>query len=104
MVAESTVSELKAKHGEIQGVEIGEHEFLIRAPNLHEFQRFQVNILEGGQKQVYAYRELVASCVVYPVNGELAPLLDKKPALATLLAKPIVDMAGANEEVRVKKL
>jgi hypothetical protein len=104
MVAEATVSELKSKYGDIHLIEVGELEFLARAPSVHEYNRLALAVQEGGQKQLYSYRELAMSCTVYPEREKVAALLDTDPSLSQLLAKPIVELSGINREVRVKKL
>lgn len=77
---------------------------IMRAPERLEYERHSETLMKIRDNKVaqalQANRTLVLACTLAPEASELAAALDRYPALADKLAEPILNMAGADVEVR----
>lgn len=102
-LSEEKIQELKNKYGKhFAVVDMGEDlEVAIRAPKRSEWKMFTEGAFDGGKKTIEAAETLVRTCLVYP--EDVNALMDEYPALYQTLVKPLGELAGNREEVRVKK-
>lgn len=79
-------------------------EVVVRAPNRNEYNRHNETMMklrEGKAGQALgATRALLLECTLAPAPAELAQVLDDYPALADKFGESVLDMAGADAEVR----
>lgn len=77
---------------------------IIRKPSRTEYERHTETLMklrEGKVGQALsANRTLVLACTLAPAVEEMAATLNEYPALTDKLAEPILNMAGADIEVR----
>ncbi|MCD0156011.1 hypothetical protein [Deinococcus sp. 6GRE01] len=109
-ITASRMNELRAEYGEHSVKALtapmpgGAVQVIVRAPTRAEYDRYQETLLKIRDNKVAqalaANRRLVIDCLLAPAATDLAPALDRYPALADKLAEPILQMAGAEAEVR----
>lgn len=76
-ISDKQIEDLKAKHGEIFGVEDSEGNlFVFKRPSRADFDRWY-----DSEKKSQDGRELVQSCLVHPTRDDLISALDKSPGL-----------------------
>lgn len=107
---EAKIQELKAKHGQIELVELkldGEvdgDEFVVRPPAYVEFLRF-IDESQGGEvAKSAAITNFVMPCVVWPEATDLRTLIEKKPGYLVKLSVELQAMAGQSTKAKRKKL
>lgn len=102
-IDESTLAELKAKHGNILHVETKYgHEVVFRVATYEEFNRF---LEQHGdvQTRVAAVKNLLFECTVYPDNEGLQRILREKPGLLSKLTDYLTDFCGLEKDAVRKK-
>lgn len=99
-MADKTLEELKAEHGQIATVTLGGTKFHFRTPSIGEYHR--VNQKAGKKNPDYfeALRELVLSCSVGPDPIEA---FKRKPGAIGQIGDALMGMAGSEVEVTVSK-
>ena len=101
--SEDTIQRLKAEHGELYELEVRGYAVLFRPPRRAEYRRFRALALDE-QKRAEALERLTRDCVVWPTPEEFDALLERLPALGEVIGAKLVELAGAMEEVEIKKL
>jgi hypothetical protein len=97
------VEELKAKHGALHSLSVGDAEVIVKAPRGEIWRRYRTQLLDE-QKRIVATENLVRGCVVWPDKAGLDSMLDARPGLAEAFGRELVKMAGAGEDVEKKAL
>ncbi|UZX16560.1 hypothetical protein KQ693_05890 [Thermus sp. PS18] len=100
---EQTLERLRAEHGEVYWVEAAGVGLVVRPPRRAEYRRFRAMTLDP-ERRGDATERLVRDCVVWPSPEELDRILETRPALADAVASRLLELAGAVEEVQLKKL
>jgi len=100
---DSTIQRLKAEHGEVYLVESGGVAVVVRPPRSPEYKRFRSLVMDE-KRRPDALERLTRDCVVWPDPEELDALLERRPALAEVVGGKLLELAGAAEEVEIKKL
>ena len=100
---QAVIDELKAKHGELTQVDVGEQEFIVRGPTKAEYAAFRAMIFDES-KRAYATEDLVRACIVYPERKAFEALLAHRPALPEVLSEHVLTLAKGAETVKAKKL
>ena len=106
----ASMAQFRREHGEervkaLSAVAAGRKvEVVVRAPSRAEYDRHNETMMklrEGKTAQALsATRNLLLDCTLAPSRAELAGLLDSYPALADKFGESVMDMAGADAEVR----
>ena len=100
---QAVIDKLKAEHGELTLVEVGEHEFIVRCPKKAEYAAFRAMLFDES-KRAYATEDLVRACVVAPDKKAFEVLLAQRPALPEVLAEHVLTLAKGSEISKAKKL
>jgi hypothetical protein len=103
---EAKIAELQEKHGDLAIARPkGLGMVICKTPEQDVWERFQekVSTETKGSSKATAHREFVLSSLVYPSRDDAIAIFRKKPALIIQLANNLADMAGADEEIEVKK-
>lgn len=100
------LEELHAKYGDLaiarpKGLGV----VVCKTPEQEVWERFQEKCSSEakGSSKATAHREFVLSCLVYPTREEAIAIFQRKAAIIVRLADKLADMAGADEEIEVKK-
>src|SRR6516165_1628831 len=110
MIDEQTITDLKLKHGSdlhLLNANLGDndnprdYEFVVKAPGA-EYKRFRAMLRDDTQAPL-AMETIARACVVYPDAPTMQALLQGKPAVWDRLGVKIVELAGTDVEVTVKK-
>ncbi len=97
--AKKKLDELKAQHGDIASVELGNKHYYFRKPSMPEYQRVSDKIAKSGSN-VSALKELVYTCSVgEDPEGALAAL----PAAIQEIGLGLLEMAGSEVQVTISK-
>lgn len=103
-IADDVIQKLKAQHGdELHQLTAAGLIFIARPPTRADYLRF-TEMAADAKKRARAVEMLTRACIVYPEPDDFDALLERKPGLATSLGGELVELAGAVEEVEVKKL
>lgn len=102
MIDDSKLDELRAKHGALYSVDTELGPVIYRGANRIEFRQWKAN-RDDDAKKLVADEILARACVVYPDAAGFEALLDKLPALATLLQGEIIEVSGG-AKLSAKKL
>lgn len=108
-LSQEQVDKLKAAHpgADLQVVTAGggdrEVSVVVKVPNRERWMRFKTQAADAHRK-LLALESLVIDSVVHPSPGELAQLLEARPALAETFGSMIAELAGLEETVVAKKL
>ncbi|HUB09463.1 MAG TPA: hypothetical protein VMB50_20835 [Myxococcales bacterium] len=97
----------KSKTGEAHPFEVVELglDFILRPPTSGEYKRFRVMAVDSDPlKRTGALEQLFRDCCLLPEAAELAPILERYPALGEDLGMECRRLAGGFKEVRAKKL
>ena len=103
MVEETTIEALKREHGEVHVATVLGHDFVFRVPTMPECERFQDTVARDKSKGVRAVAQLVLDALVYPDKATYAEVVKSRPMLPTTLGGEVLKIAGAVEEIEVKK-
>jgi len=87
------LDELRAKHGDLYMVETPVGDVVFRGANRIEYRQWK-SAREDDVKKFAADEILSRMCVVYPSAAIFEAMLDKLPALATLLQGEIIQISG----------
>lgn len=97
---------LRREHGEDRVKKLyvqGKIELIVRAPSRAEFDRFMASTLKiqkNTAEGLAAARTLLMDCLLAPDPRDAKAQLDKYPALTEKFAEKVLEMAGADDEVR----
>lgn len=100
-----TIDELEAKHGDCAFIVTGDNQLVVmRRPTLDEWEEHGARVREqtpgtGGLVQ----RQLALACVVAPAASELPTLFQRWPGLVPRCSDAVQRLAGAEEELVIKK-
>lgn len=78
-------------------------QFVVRAPERAEYDRYVSALTKAERdytKITVATRNILGACLLAPTLDEVRAIWDRFPALADKMAEPILQMAGAESEVR----
>lgn len=100
---ESTLAELKAKHGPIAVVRSRGDTLVFKTPAPADWEHFQDRIHAGKGSRSALFREIAIQSVVHPSVDELTRIFENRPALPANISNHLADLAGADLEVEVKK-
>lgn len=105
-MTDQQVTELKEKNPGRDIVQLSSKsgEVAFKVPNAVEIDAFRQRLAGNRANAAEANKALVATCCVYPSKEELRALLDRKPFLLEKWAEALMDAAGADEEIELKKL
>lgn len=81
----------------------GGKRFAWRTPTLDEYEEFQDSKDERSKPRGEIFRDFAAATLLEPSSGELDALLKKFPALRYRIGDTLTVLAGAEEEIVVKK-
>ena len=105
-----SMAEFRREHGEERvkalstTVESRRVEVVVRAPSRAEYDRHNETMMKLREGKtataLSATRNLLLDCTLAPSRAELAGLLDSYPALADKFGESVLNMAGAEAEVR----
>lgn len=104
-LSEAAVQELKAKYPgiDLHAVKVQGDTWVLRTPSAESWDAFQSEIFRDKDR-VSALRNYVLDNIVHPKRDEVAAAFSKRPALPTTLSAKLTDLAGASDELDVKKL
>ena len=102
MIDSEKLDELRAKHGALYSVDTEHGPVVYRGCNRIEFRQWKAN-RDDDAKKLVADEILARACVVYPDAAAFDSVLDKLPALATLLQSEIIEVSGG-AKLAAKKL
>lgn len=104
------MAELRRKHGEDRvkalsapGSRGQRVQVVVRAPTRDEYERYMETMLKLEKQTARALgasRQLLMTCLLAPDAAALASELDARPFLVDKFAEPVMNMAGADAEVR----
>jgi hypothetical protein len=97
------LAELKAKHGEVWTLTLGDDVFGITMPTTPNYDRCMSVIAENRSKAPGALRTLAKGIVVYPAAPEYEALIRKRPGIPSRIAGEALKLAGAEESEFAKK-
>ena len=99
------VAEAKLKNGgaELHQLSYSDGAVIAKRPSKVDWERLQTEVAEPARRLV-ALSNFTLSCVIWPDPPALDGLFADRPALLARLAEALSNLAGASEEVRVKKL
>lgn len=104
MLDESTISELKAKHGEnLELHETALGDVVLKTPPEPEWRRF-VSRIRREKDSTAAIRDLVSTCVVHPDAEGVRELRKQKPAFDEAVCLRLQELAGEQIITEGKKL
>lgn len=102
--------DLLRKHGEgrvkkltAPGLNGQRVEIIVRAPTRDEYERYMetmVKMEKQTARALAANRTLLISCLVAPDAATVAAEFDARPFLVDKFVEPVLNMAGADAEVR----
>ncbi len=101
-IEDAALAVLRATHGELMVLTVGEDDIVVRMPTPVEFDDF---IGRSSDKTTIgsALRTLAHDCRVFPDKPALAAMFAAKPALAGKVAEACTKLAGADLKVDSKK-
>ena len=105
-LTEQQIAELKQKHGSslIAVTAPSGEQIVLRKPSKAAWADF-VDTVNRDKGSRYACNErLVLSCVVYPETTAAAAVFTEWPAFAQAVSGEVATLAGAQDELAVKKL
>lgn len=102
-VSSETIEALKSKHGEVFEISACGYDFVVRVPTSVECERWQDKAAEDKKKGIRALGQLVRDVLVFPSLDEYDAILSKRPMLSTSLGGEVLKIAGATDDVEVKK-
>lgn len=78
-------------------------EVAVKPPSEAVYMRWQTTG-KGGTAEAYAStRQFLFDCAVFPDRSTLDSLLERRPALLQVFVRQLTKMAGAEEEIEVRK-
>jgi len=104
-LTEETIRELKSKYPgvDLHAVSVSGSTWVLRTPSAESWDAFQSEILREKDR-VSAMRNYVLDNIVWPARADVLAVFAKKPALPTTISTKLTELAGASDELDVKKL
>jgi hypothetical protein len=99
--SDARLEELRAEHGELAHVVIGDELYAFRTPQLHEFEDYQSRLRTEKNTGV-CFRELAQMCCVTDL-AKCKELFKRKPGVAVRIADALGELAGTDIEIKVGK-
>lgn len=99
---EKTIERLKAEHGEVHVLTVGDNEIAVRMPTVPEFDRFMAAGADT-KKVGPGLKQLVRDCLVHPSVAEFNEMVSRRPGLFLPFGQAVAEIAGATVEAEVKK-
>jgi hypothetical protein len=105
-LTEEKIAELKQRHGKtLISVECpGGETVVVRKPTKEEWADFTDSIVRDKTSKHACMERYALQCIVFPERGDAVKLLAEYPAFTASLAGEINKIAGAQDELSVKKL
>ncbi len=94
------LDDLKAEHGSIASVVLGNATYLFRKPSMGEYTRVS-DKMAGKGSNISALKELVYSC---SVGDDCESALNDMPAVIQSIGLSLLEMAGSEIEVTISKV
>jgi CTP:molybdopterin cytidylyltransferase MocA len=102
------IDEQRQRHGKIVVLEAEATEWddaifvIVKRPPRSEFKRYRAMLFDDAQRPD-AHETLTRACVVYPEGEAFMRILADQPALAQSIANKLIEAAGGDRELHVKK-
>lgn len=94
------LDDLKAEHGSIASVVLGNATYLFRKPSMGEYTRVS-DKMSGKGSNIVALKELVYAC---SVGEDCTSALNDMPAVIQSIGLSLLEMAGSEIEVTISKV
>ena len=95
-LTETTIADLKHKHGELAAfsLERGGQKFVVRGPSEPEFQRAIDKIGKGERRKTDAMFKIGQTCLIFPDAAEVQRIAAAKPGLYLTAGNEAMQIAG----------
>ena len=105
-LTEQQIAELKQKHGGmLMAVEAPDGStIVIHKPHKADWADFVDTVNRDKASRYTANERLVLKCIAWPSTAEAAAVFNEFPAFAQALSGEVASMAGAQDELKTKKL
>jgi hypothetical protein len=100
-LTDEVFAELKAKHGDVIGLETDDGAAVFRAPTRQEWERFLKEQASEDTKAA-AHRPLIMGCRVWPEKDAFDALVARKPGILLSFGGELIEFAGL-KRVQVRK-
>ncbi len=101
---DAILDKLRAEHGDVWLLDLGNDQVAFRCPNRAEYKRFLARVSDDRKALPDAQEELARAVVVLPDRAAFSALLDKRPGIASKVVADALKVAGAEEAENAKKL
>lgn len=78
-------------------------EVAVKPPSEAVYMRWQTTGKAGTAEAYASTRQFLFDCTVFPDKSTLDSLLERRPALLQVFVRQLTKMAGAEEEIEVRK-
>lgn len=102
-IPQTTIDELKNKHGDVYALEARGETVLARRPTQAEFDQF-LAYMADEDRRAKAPSTLFHACCVHPDASAVDAMLQRMPGLSFTFGQEIAKIGGVTREVEVRKL